>query len=188
MVRVRPTGARRRSVLVVGIALRALVPPAGAAAGTSPPYLDAGRPVDQRTNIAEIGAPAHRAVARRTTAESQVLLKNANHALPLKTTGRVYVAGSNADNIGNQAGGWTVTWQGRSGRTIPGTTILRGIRQVARAATVTYSADASAPMAGNDVGIAVVGETPYAEGVGDVGNNGHIPFGFGLTTASPRVG
>jgi beta-glucosidase len=41
----------------------------------------------------------------------------------------------NADNIGNQAGGWTLTWQGGSTNVIPGTTILDGIRQVARAAT-----------------------------------------------------
>ena len=33
-------------------------------------------------------------------------------------------------------------------------------------AHVTYSADASAPMTGLDVGVVVVGETPYAEGVG----------------------
>ena len=36
----------------------------------------------------------------------------------------------------------------------------------------TFSPDASAPTAGSDVGVVVVGETPYAEGVGDIGN-GH---------------
>jgi beta-glucosidase len=39
---------------------------------------------------------------------------------------------------------------------------------VAPSADVTYSADASASMSGADVGIVVVGETPYAEGYGDV--------------------
>ena len=81
----------------------------------------------------------------------------------------IYVAGRNADNIGNQAGGWTIQWQGASGDIIPGTTILEGIREVAPQATVTYSIDASAPMTGADVGVVVVGETPYAEGFGDVG-------------------
>ena len=81
----------------------------------------------------------------------------------------IYVAGRNADNIGNQAGGWTIAWQGISGDIIPGTTILEGIKEVAPQAAVTYSADASAPMTGADVGVVVVGETPYAEGYGDVG-------------------
>ncbi len=127
-------------------------------------------PYTDRTNIGTVGSPAHRAVARRAVAESQVLLKNSGHALPLKRSQRIYVAGTNANDLGNQAGGWTVTWQGQSGNVIPGTTILQGIRR--EAAHVTYSADASAPTGGYDVGVVVIGETPYAEGVGDVGN-GH---------------
>jgi beta-glucosidase len=129
-------------------------------------------PYTNRSNIAGIGSPAHRQVARQAVAQSQVLLKNAGNVLPLKGNEKIYVAGSNANNIGNQAGGWTLTWQGSPGPTIPGTTILQGIRQQAPSARVTYSADASAPTSGHDVGIVVVGETPYAEGVGDVGN-GH---------------
>lgn len=128
------------------------------------------RPYTDRSRAGSIGSAAHRAVARRAVAESQVLLKNDRRALPLKPSQRIYVAGTNADDLGNQAGGWTVTWQGGSGATIPGTTILQGIRR--NAANVTYSADASAPTAGHDVGVVVIGETPYAEGIGDVGN-GH---------------
>ncbi|MFC9326119.1 glycoside hydrolase family 3 protein [Kitasatospora sp. NPDC057015] len=127
-------------------------------------------PYTDRSGAAAIGSPAHRAVARQAVAESQVLLKNEGRALPLRAGQRIYVAGVNADDIGNQAGGWTVTWQGGSGNTIPGTTILQGIRQ--NAPQATYSADASAPTEGYDVGVVVIGETPYAEGVGDVGN-GH---------------
>jgi beta-glucosidase len=62
--------------------------------------------------------------------------------LPLSGHERIYVAGSNADDIGNQAGGWTVAWQGLSGDTIPGNTILEGIRQVAPGAQVSFSEDA----------------------------------------------
>ncbi|MFD0684281.1 glycoside hydrolase family 3 protein [Actinomadura fibrosa] len=127
-------------------------------------------PYTDRSNAGTIGSAAHRAVAREAVAKSQVLLKNSGGALPLRKSQKIYVAGANADDIGNQAGGWTVTWQGSSGNIIPGTTILKGIQQ--NASKVTYSADASAPTAGSDVGVVVIGEKPYAEGVGDVGN-GH---------------
>jgi beta-glucosidase len=125
-------------------------------------------PFTNRTHIRDIGSPAHRAVARRAVAESQVLLKNAGAVLPLKRNADIYVAGSNADNLGNQAGGWTLAWQGVSGNAFPGTTILKAIRQAAARGHVTFSQDASAPIAPNQVGVVVVGETPYAEGFGDV--------------------
>jgi beta-glucosidase len=117
------------------------------------------RPFTDRTHLSEVGSAAHRALARRAVARSQVLLKNKGKLLPLSGRERIYVAGGNADDIGNQAGGWTVAWQGLSGDIIPGNTILEGIRQVAPDARVTFSEDASAPTAGNDVGIVVVGET-----------------------------
>ncbi|MEU8659049.1 glycoside hydrolase family 3 N-terminal domain-containing protein [Actinoplanes philippinensis] len=127
------------------------------------------KPFASADRIDVVGSTQHRTLARTAVAESQVLLKNTGNLLPLGTNAKVYVAGRNADNIGNQAGGWTLDWQGRSGDTIPGTTILEGIRQVAPNAKVTYSADASAPIGNADIGVVVVGETPYAEGYGDVG-------------------
>lgn len=110
-------------------------------------------------------------MAREAAAQSQVLLKNSGNLLPLAGNAKVYVAGRNANNLGNQAGGWTLTWQGFSGNDNqqPGTTILQGIQQVAPNAKVTYSVDGTAPTAGSDVAVVVVGETPYAEGFGDVG-------------------
>src|SRR3954451_8146161 len=124
-------------------------------------------PFTDRRYISQVGSPAHHALARRAAAESQVLLENHGGTLPVSGRQDVYVAGSNADNIGNQSGGWTLTWQGGSTNVIPGTTILDGIRQDARG-SVTYSQDGSAPVPKNATGIVVVGETPYAEGYGDV--------------------
>ncbi|NUU18862.1 glycoside hydrolase family 3 [Cellulomonas humilata] len=127
-------------------------------------------PFADRSLAGDVGSDAHRAVAREAAAKSQVLLKNADDLLPLAADTQVYVAGSNADDLGNQAGGWTISWQGGSGDITPGTSILEGIQAAGPA--VTYSKDASAPVGDAQVGVVVVGETPYAEGQGDVGNNG----------------
>lgn len=123
---------------------------------------------EDRSYLAGIGSAAHRDVARQCVRESLVLLKNSNSTLPLaKTVTRIVVAGKNADDIGNQCGGWTITWQGDSGAITTGTTILQGIKNMVSAATtVTYSEDGSGA-AGAEVGIVVIGETPYAEGGGD---------------------
>jgi beta-glucosidase len=112
------------------------------------------------------GSAEHRAVARQCVRESLVVLKNERSVLPLRLGGRIHVAGKNADNIGNQCGGWTIFWQGRSGNITTGTTILAALRKGAGGAQVTYSRDGSGAE-GASVAIAVIGETPYAEMMGD---------------------
>ncbi|MFI9564463.1 glycoside hydrolase family 3 protein [Streptomyces rishiriensis] len=141
-------------------------------------------PYAQTANASGIGGAAHRAVARQAAAESQVLLKNSGGLLPLRKAQKVYVAGSNADDLGNQTGGWTVTWQGASGTHTQGTTVLDAMR---KDGNVSYSEDASAPTAGYDVGVVVVGETPYAEGVGDVGNGHSLELSAADRSAIDKV-
>ncbi|MER5929011.1 glycoside hydrolase family 3 N-terminal domain-containing protein [Streptomyces sp. NPDC002054] len=145
------------------------------------------KPYADTSGLARVGSAEHRAVAREAVAKSQVLLKNEGGLLPLKPSQKVYVAGSNADDLGNQAGGWTVTWQGSSGDITEGTTILEAMRKAAAPGAITWSEDASAPPAGHDVGVVVVGETPYAEGVGDVGNGHDLELSAADKAAVDRV-
>jgi beta-glucosidase len=126
-------------------------------------------PLADRSLHAEFGSTEHKRVARRCVRESLVLLKNQRRILPLaKTVRRIHVSGKNANDIGNQCGGWTIDWQGKSGKILPGgTTILEAIEQAVSPETrVTFSLDGSNAQ-GADVAVAVVGETPYAEGRGD---------------------
>jgi len=115
------------------------------------------------------GSPEHRQVARQAVRESLVLLKNDRKTLPVsKGAARIHVGGKSADDLGNQCGGWTISWQGTSGDVTPGgTTILAAIRNtVGKGAQVTFSKD-GAGAAGATVGVLVIGERPYAEGNGD---------------------
>jgi beta-glucosidase len=115
------------------------------------------------------GSAEHRAVARDAVRQSLVVLKNDNHVLPLaKGAARIHVAGKSADDIGNQCGGWTIDWQGKSGSVTPGgTTVLAAIRKaVSKGAVVSFSKDGSGA-AGATLGVVVIGEKPYAEGAGD---------------------
>jgi beta-glucosidase len=115
-----------------------------------------------------VGSAEHRELARKAVRESQVLLKNDGGVLPLAKSARVFVAGKSADDIGNQSGGWTISWQGASGSTTTGTTILQGIRSaVDNSSQVTYSKTGDGIDSSYDVAVAVIGETPYAEGQGD---------------------
>lgn len=124
-------------------------------------------PFTDRSLTAMIGSAEHRDVARACVRESLVLLSKKDNVLPLpKNNAIIHVAGKNADDIGNQCGGWSIYWQGSSGNITEGTTILEAIRNTAGAATVTTSADGSGA-SGADYGVAVIGETPYAEGAGD---------------------
>jgi beta-glucosidase len=128
------------------------------------------RPLAGRT--VEIGAPEHRAVAREAVRKSIVLLKNDECLLPLSPSMHVLVAGDGADNIGKQAGGWSLSWQGTGNvnADFPGaTSIYEGIRAAVTAAggTAELAVDGT-HSARPDVAVVVLGENPYAEWHGDL--------------------
>ena len=114
----------------------------------------------------------HRELSRKAVAQSLVLLKNDVKVLPIQpTVSHVRVAGSAADNVGLQSGAWTVEWQGVDGNWLQGaTSILDGIKaSVSPNTKLEYSLSGIFKTSGQKapLGIAVVGETPYAEGWGD---------------------
>jgi beta-glucosidase len=121
-----------------------------------------------------IGAAEHRQVARQAVRESLVLLKNKNNILPLKPNTNVLVAGGGADNIGQQSGGWSVTWQGTGNvnSDFPGgNSIYDGFKQVVNNAggSIELAVDGTYTQK-PEVAIVVFGEQPYAEGIGDIDN------------------
>ncbi len=119
-----------------------------------------------------------RALARRAVRQSLVLLKNEGPGLPLKRGSRVLVVGKSADNLSNQSGGWSLTWQGTANTNADfphADSILAGIRDAAGADKVRYSLDGrDVNVADYDAVVAVIGETPYAEGDGDIGPSGTL--------------
>lgn len=125
-------------------------------------------PAADRSLWKDFGSQERREAARQAVRESLVVLKNDDGVLPLKKESvRIHVAGSGADNLGNQCGGWTIKWQGASGPITEGTTILEAIQgAVSDVTEVSFSADGSGAE-GADAAIAVIGEEPYAEMMGD---------------------
>ncbi len=134
-------------------------------------------PFADESLLASVGSAEHRALAREAVQKSLVLLKNENQALPIaKDVETIFVSGVGADDIGIQCGGWTIEWQGATGNITPGTTILEGIETLVSETTkVQFNRfgkfdnlkDANGNPLKADVGIVVISEKPYAEGVGD---------------------
>ena len=135
---------------------------------------EAGKP-SQRTVGGQfnlLGAAEHREVARQAVRESLVLLKNAGGVLPLQPKQRILVAGDGADDVGKQAGGWTLNWQGTgtTRKDFPNAdSIYEGIAQQAEAAGGEALLSVEGRYAQKpDVAVVVFGENPYAEFQGDL--------------------
>ena len=127
-------------------------------------------PFPDSTLIASIGNHEHRSKARQAVRESLVLLKNKNNVLPIaKDTRKIVVIGEHADNTGLQSGGWTIGWQGITESYAESTTLLDGIKEIFTG-DIIYDEQATGNHFDADVAIIIVGETPYAEFMGDINN------------------
>ena len=123
-----------------------------------------------------LGSDEHRALAREAVSKSLVLLKNNDSVLPLQATQKVYLAGSAANNLQKQTGGWSLTWQGTENdiSDFPGATTLQMALedQIGVDNIITDIADVDA----DTIAIVAIGEDPYAEFVGDIKD--HQTMGF----------
>ena len=120
--------------------------------------------------IDKIGCQDHRDKARQAVRESLVLLKNQTTMLPIdKKTQKIVVVGEHAKSSGLQSGGWTIRWQGTHENYKGATTILEGIQHQSEG-LVVYDENATEKHADADLAIILVGETPYAEMSGDIGD------------------
>lgn len=119
------------------------------------------------TPLSVVGCDEHRALAREAVRKSLVLLKN-DQVLPITDhVPDILVTGQAANDVGCQCGGWTIEWMGGPGAITPGTTILEGIEELAGEDTVIdYDVDGTKANPAY-LGIVVLAEEPYAEGMGD---------------------
>ncbi|XP_021303519.1 uncharacterized protein LOC110430318 isoform X2 [Sorghum bicolor] len=81
-------------------------------------------PFSDQSLLDIVGCKEHRLLGREAVRKSLVLLKNGKDRkvsfLPLaKDAKRILVAGTHADDIGYQCGGWTIAWHGDSGKITP---------------------------------------------------------------------
>lgn len=109
--------------------------------------------------------------------------------LPLAPKQRILVAGDGANDVGKQAGGWTLNWQGTgtTRKDFPNAdSIFEGIAQQAKAAggEALLAVDGKYT-AKPDVAVVVFGENPYAEFQGDLATLAYKP-GDDADRSKPR--
>jgi beta-glucosidase len=132
--------------------------------------LPSKRPAVGRSNL---GSEDHQALGREAVRKSLVLLKNDKNLLPFKPSSHIAVVGEAAKSMGQQTGGWTLSWQGEANKNEEfetGQTIYAGLKEKIDAAggRITYAKAASELSDKPDLVIYVFGEKPYAEFFGDM--------------------
>lgn len=143
-------------------------------------------PYAKREYSALVGSTQHREVARQAVRESLVLLKSESQVLPLKADEAIAVVGRHANNSGLQSGGWSIHWQGQTHSYSSATTILDGIQGFA--SDVQYEpTQCTESMTARKV-VAVVGELPYAEFMGDSDNLNLSPEQYAMIEKCKALG
>ncbi|CAA7027797.1 unnamed protein product [Microthlaspi erraticum] len=118
---------------------------------------------DDRSLLKFVGCKEHREIAHEAVRKSLVLLKNGRDSqkpfLQLdRNAKKVLVAGTHANNLGFQCGGWTKTWQG--------TTLLESLERKRK--WFTRNPPSEETLTSNDFCYAIVAfGAPYAESRGD---------------------
>ena len=136
-------------------------------------------PTMRRVPSDVVGDEDHRTAAREAARQSIALLKNEGGVLPLAPDMSVAIVGPAGADLTALHGGWSYTWQGADAQYFPdgSPTLLDAVRQ--RAAETTFIEGATwdevtdldaavAAAAAADVVVLALGETGYAEWVGDI--------------------
>jgi beta-glucosidase len=115
-------------------------------------------------------------IGAELVSQSLVLLRNESVTIQkLNEVSSILLVGTGGDDVGLACGGWTVSWQGAAGNTTAGVTLKKALEDAGK--NVYYAASPSSGTnpptvipgeATGDIVIAVISETPYAEGSGDV--------------------
>ncbi len=134
------------------------------------------KPLVDPKNYTDFGSEKFRKVARQSSRESIILLKNENKVLPLSKKANVLVTGPTANTMCALNGGWTYSWQGNNADTYASekNTILEAVQQKIGPDRVIYSKgtdyeneldikEAVKAARNADYILLCLGEPPYAE-------------------------
>ncbi|KAE9355755.1 hypothetical protein PF008_g3913 [Phytophthora fragariae] len=140
-------------------------------------------PVPGADDVAKVRNENDVATALELARESIVLLQNNDSTLPISSSSSVFLTGFNAHDIGNQCGGFSISWPGYSGNEyFPNGISVKGGMETIGGDKVTYfngldvtgnlseaNMTTAKQLAGQaDYTIAVIGEASYSEKAGDI--------------------